>query len=200
MTAYREDLQRLWDLTNGSVASRVLRCWRNPGLHALACHRFGQWLLGQPGWLRWPLELPYQCWYRHIRTAWGIEIGRGAQIGPGCYIVHFGGIFIGHPVVIGSRAMIMQGVTIGQHGAGAPIIGNYVYLGPGAKLYGPIHIGNNVKIGPNAVVHTDVPDSTVLVAPEPLMCTPRRPLDENHSGRLLHAVPGPHSASRVGDL
>jgi acetyltransferase-like isoleucine patch superfamily enzyme len=84
------------------------------------------------------------------------------------HIGHFGGITIG-PATIGRRCSISQGVTIGVSGRGEkeglPTIGDEVYLGPGAKLFGKITIGHSVKIGANAVVYKDVEDNAVIAAP-----------------------------------
>ena len=52
-------------------------------------------------------------------------------------------------------------------GGGAPTIGDNVYIGPGAKIFGAIHIGNNVRIGANCVVFEDVPDNATVVLPKP---------------------------------
>lgn len=97
----------------------------------------------------------------------GISIPFTAQIGKGLYIGHFGGIIIGGEIVMGDFCNLSQGVTIGQAGRGgkqlSPIIGNRVYIGPGAKVFGGIRIGNDVAIGANAVVSDDVPDNGVVV-------------------------------------
>jgi serine O-acetyltransferase len=92
---------------------------------------------------------------------YGISISRDARIGSGLYIGHFGGIDINENVVIGDNCNVSQGVTIGQANrglaAGCPTIGNNVYIGPGAKVIGRIHVGDNAAIGANAVVVKDVP-------------------------------------------
>ena len=88
------------------------------------------------------------------------------MIGPGLYIGHFGGIIVSSAAVIGENCNISHGVTIGAAGTrqrgGVPRIGNNVYIGPGAKVFGRITIGNNVKIGANCVVHKDVPENAVV--------------------------------------
>jgi serine O-acetyltransferase len=164
-TAFHEDLMVVWRMTTGSTVRRVISCLHTPGLHALGCYRFGRWLSAQSVMARILLEPFHFLWFRHVRIAWGIEIGRSAQIGPGCYIGHFGGIIISGNATMGARVYISQGVTIGEH-RGCPTLGDDVYLGPGAKLYGKITIGNNVMIGPNAVVHKDVEENAVVAAPE----------------------------------
>lgn len=95
---------------------------------------------------------------------YGISISPDAKIGPGFYIGHFGGIVVNQDAVIGNNCNISQDVTIGQinrgPAAGCPIIGDDVYIGPGAKIIGRIRIGDRAAIGANAVVIHDVPEST----------------------------------------
>jgi serine O-acetyltransferase len=96
----------------------------------------------------------------------GIEVYPNTQIGKGFYIGHFGGIIINHRAKIGKNCNISQGVTIGQTNrgkhAGTPVIGDNVFIGPGAKLIGGITIGDNVAIGANAVVTKSFPDNSVI--------------------------------------
>lgn len=77
----------------------------------------------------------------------GIVIAAGAQIGKNCFLSHQ--------------------VTIGRNRGGAPVIGDNVYIGPGAKIFGAIRVGNNVRIGANCVVFQDVPDNATVVLPKP---------------------------------
>ena len=100
---------------------------------------------------------------------WGIEISRHAKVAPGLIIggSHFGGITVSGAAVIGRDCTISQNVTIGVSGhgdkAGAPVIGDDVYIAPGARVFGKIVIGDNVKIGANAVVYKDIPDRAIVV-------------------------------------
>ena len=102
-----------------------------------------------------------------IHVLWGIEIPRSAKIGPGLYIGHYGGITVSSIAVIGRDCNLSQNITIGVSGAGqkrgAPTLGDNVYVAPGARLVGKITIGNNVKIGANAVIHKDLPDNAIAV-------------------------------------
>jgi len=105
--------------------------------------------------------------FRFTSLFLGIEVHVKANIGEGMYIGHFGDIHIG-PVTIGKYCNISQGVTIGlgrieTDRYGLPIIGDNVYIGPGAKIFGRIRIGNNVSIGANAVVSKDIPDNAIVV-------------------------------------
>ena len=102
-----------------------------------------------------------------VRVMWGIELPRSATIGPGLYIGHFGGITISPGARIGKNCNISQQVTIGVSGKdgnrGVPVIGDNVYIAPGARLFGKISIGNNCKIGANAVVYKSIPDNAIVV-------------------------------------
>jgi len=101
------------------------------------------------------------------RYKYGIDIPYSTRVGKGLYIGHFGCIFINPDVVLGRNLNISQGVTIGQSSrgkrAGCPIIGDNVYIGPGAKIIGAIRVGNHAAIGANCVVTKDVPDNAVVV-------------------------------------
>ena len=101
-----------------------------------------------------------------MQRHYGIQIPWGTHIGKGFYIGHFGTIVVNGGAVIGDNVNISQGVTIGQTNRGkrkgVPVIGNGVYIGPGAKVIGKVTIGNNVAIGANAVVTEDVPDNACV--------------------------------------
>ncbi len=93
---------------------------------------------------------------------------RHARIGEGILIDHGMGVVIGEATIIGNRVTIYQGVTLGATGNEKqwkrhPTIGNDVVIGSGAKVLGPINIGDNVKIGSNAVVLQDVPSNATAV-------------------------------------
>lgn len=160
------DIMRTYDLTRGGRLKRVLMCLGTPGVHAVTVYRFGQWVRRRSLPVRMCLNPLYLLLYLGIQMIWGIDIPRSAQIGAGLYIGHFGGITISSLTMIGKRCNLSQGVTIGLSGhgdrRGVPAIGNDVYIAPGAKLFGNITIGNNVKIGANAVVACDIPDDAIV--------------------------------------
>lgn len=97
----------------------------------------------------------------------GIEIHPGAKIGRGLLIDHGMGVVIGETTSIGDDCQIYHGVTLGgtgnQQAKRHPTVGNGVMIGAGAKCLGNITIGNNAKIGANAVVITDVPDNSTFI-------------------------------------
>jgi serine O-acetyltransferase len=86
----------------------------------------------------------------------GVSISSDAQIGPGFYIAHFGGVFVGPGVVAGSNLSLSQGVTIGIEKGESPTLGDWVYLAPGVKVFGPVSMGDEAAAGANAVVTKDV--------------------------------------------
>lgn len=104
----------------------------------------------------------------NIARFWtGIEIHPGAKIGRGLLIDHGMGVVIGETAEIGDDCQIYHGVTLGgtgkEHTKRHPTVGNGVLIGAGAICLGNIYIGNNAKIGANAIVVTDVPDNATFI-------------------------------------
>lgn len=114
-------------------------------------------------------------WYRRLSVRLGFSIAPGI-FGPGLAIVHYGLLVVHPDTRIGRNCRIHVGVHIGGAGTldppsgpapNTPTIGDNVYIGPGAKLFGPIVIGDNCKIGANAVVTRSFPDSGLTLAGVP---------------------------------
>ena len=133
----------------------------SPGVYALLFHRCGHFL--------WKMQL---FWLARFISNIGrflthIEIHPGATIGKRFFIDHGVGVVIGATAVIGDDCMLYQGVTLGgtslKQGKRHPSLGNNVVVGAGAKVLGPICIGDNVKIGSNAVVVKDAAANDSLV-------------------------------------
>ena len=140
-----------------------------PGVHALLFHRVSHllWLRG----LKWPARM-----LSHIgRFLTGIEIHPGATIGRRFFIDHGMGVVIGETAEIGDDCTLYHGVTLGgttwNKGKRHPTLGNGVVIGAGAKVLGPIVVGDNARIGSNAVVVDPVPADTTVVG------IPARPVD-----------------------
>jgi len=132
-----------------------------PGLHALLLHRLAHKL-----WLknfRW-LGRTLSTFSRWLT---GIEIHPGAQIGRRFFIDHGMGVVIGETAVIGDDVTLYQGVTLGgtswNKGKRHPTLNNGVVVGAGAKVLGPFEVGENAKIGSNAVVTKAVPAEATVV-------------------------------------
>jgi serine O-acetyltransferase len=113
----------------------------------------------------------------------GIELPCEADVGRNFVIDHFGGIIVSGYAKFGDNCRIRNGVTVGLRRVGekfAPIIGNNVDIGAGAKVLGPIRIGDNSVIGANAVVLDDVPENSIAVG-VPAVIKPRRPDSTGHA-------------------
>src|SRR5512138_552639 len=137
----------------------VLLCY--PGLHAIWAHRISHrlWKSGFKLFARWISQL--------MRGLTGIEIHPGATIGHNFFIDHGMGVVIGETAEVGNNVTLYHGVTLGgtslhktkRH----PTIGDHVVIGAGAKVLGAITIGNNSRIGANAVVVRSTPPDAVVV-------------------------------------
>ena len=132
-----------------------------PGIHAIWGHRMAHWL-----WMhnfkligRWVSQL--------IRNLTGIEIHPGAIIGRGFFIDHGMGVVIGETAEVGEDVTLFHGVTLGgtslNKGKRHPTLGNRVVIGAGAKVLGAITVGDDSRIGANAVVVKSVPANSVVV-------------------------------------
>lgn len=132
-----------------------------PSVHAVNGHRVSSWFYKRN--MFFIARLISQV----VRLFTGIEIHPGAQIGRGLFIDHGMGVVIGETSIIGNDVVIYHGVTLGgtgkDKGKRHPTVGDNVVIGTGAKVLGPINIGNNVKIGANSVVLTDVPAGATAV-------------------------------------
>ena len=137
----------------------VLTCY--PGLHALYIHKLARWFWQHR--LRW-----FGRATSHFgRLLTGIEIHPGAQIGRRLFIDHGMGVVIGETAEVGDDVTLYHGVTLGGTSWGKgkrhPTLGKGVVVGAGAKILGPITIGDGAKIGANAVVVKDVRANAVVV-------------------------------------
>lgn len=101
----------------------------------------------------------------HLLNKWinGCVIGVGASFGPGLVLIHPIGVVINTSVRGGRNVLIESSVVIGDNRGGSPTLGNDVFLGSGAKVIGPLHIGDGARVGANAVVLKDVPSGATAV-------------------------------------
>ncbi|HQC29840.1 MAG TPA: serine acetyltransferase [Methylotenera sp.] len=149
------------------------------GFWVMVVYRFGRWRYGvRPALLRKVFSFIYKILYKMMQILTGIELPCEADIGKNFIIDHFGGIVVSGYAKLGDNCRIRNGVVIGLKNVeeiGAPVIGNNVDIGAGAKVLGKITIGNNVLIGANAVVISDVPDNSIAVG-VPAVIKSRKPI------------------------
>lgn len=132
-----------------------------PGLHAIWWHRVSHklWCANWKWLARWLSTI--------ARWFTGIEIHPGAKIGRRFFIDHGMGVVIGETAEIGDDCTLYHGVTLGgtswNPGKRHPTLGNGVVIGAGAKVLGPLNVGDNARIGSNAVVVKDVPAGSTIV-------------------------------------
>ncbi len=121
------------------------------------------WYRLMQGARRWRLA-PLEMFFNRMNTiCCGCIIGRGAEFGPGFVLVHSIGVVINGSVRGGAGIKIEHQVTIGAEKRASPKIGNDVFIGAGAKVIGPVEIGDGAKVGANAVVVHDVPAFATVV-------------------------------------
>lgn len=141
--------------------------WAAQGFWVMLVYRFGRWRYSvRPALLRKVFSLLYKVLYKFVQILTGIELPCEVIVGRNFVIDHFGGIVVSGYAQFGDDCRIRNGVVIGLKNIAepvAPIIGNNVDIGAGAKILGAIKVGNNVVIGANAVVITDVPDNSLAV-------------------------------------
>jgi serine O-acetyltransferase len=132
-----------------------------PGVHAIWGHRISHWL-----WNR-GARLAARVFAETTRILTGVDIHPGAVLGSGLFIDHATGVVIGETAEVGDDVTIYHGVTLGGSGNDTgkrhPTIGHRVTIGAGAKVLGPIKIGDDSRVGANAVVVKEVPSSAVVV-------------------------------------
>ncbi|RMB58375.1 serine O-acetyltransferase [Tessaracoccus antarcticus] len=134
-----------------------------PGIHAIWFHRVAHLMWRHSPALQ-PLARLISQW---ARFATGIEIHPGAVIGRRFFIDHGMGVVIGETTVVGDDVLMYHQVTLGGRARGRfkrhPTIGDRVLIGAGAKVIGAIHVGDDAKIGANALVVKDVAPHAVIV-------------------------------------
>ena len=147
------------------------------GFWALVVYRFGRWRYAvRPVPLRKLCSLVYRVLYKLVQIVTGIELPCEVELGRNFVIDHFGGIVVSGYARFGDNCRIRNGVVVGLARTDdpcAPVIGDNVDIGAGAKVLGRIRVGNNVVIGANAVVTRDVPDDCIAVG-VPAVVKPRR--------------------------
>ena len=158
-----------------------------PALIAADLRAKSQWCYESTRWTAIAKTLLADCtaamiWYRLMQWArkWRLSplemifnkvnviccnciIGRGAEFGPGFVLIHSTGVVINGQVRGGQHVYIEHQVTIGAERRQSPILGDHVFIGAGAKIVGAVHIGDEARIGANAVVVDDIPAGATAV-------------------------------------
>ncbi len=154
-----ENLREDW-ITYGKDVTRQ-------GLWVMLVYRFGRWRYRvRPAALRVPLSIVYKVLKLASQILTGIDLPCEVTVGRRFRIEHFGGVIISGDAEFGDDCIVRNGVTIGLRRTserGAPVFGSRVDIGTGAVIIGRIRVGDDVSIGANAVVLTDVPSNSIAV-------------------------------------
>jgi serine O-acetyltransferase len=165
-----------------SWAEQHIKVWLQPGMAAVVCYRYRNWVLGvRIPIVRQVLSAFGLAWGYWTAAVTGVDISPLAEIGPG-FVVHTAhGVLVGQ-VTMGSNCIVQSGVAL-TYGTGK--VGNNVYFGPGAKVIGHARIGNNVVVVANSLVMTDVPDNTTVIG---VPARIRLPRGRDDGGRSITRV------------
>lgn len=146
-------------VSDGPVAvSSLTRAILSDGYAVLAMSRVRQFAR------RWHIPIFNRALRLCQMTVYGIEIAKEAELGEGVNFMHTIGVIIGGDARIGDRTIFLGNCTIGNlNGRGYPSIGSDVVIGTGARILGPVTIGDGAKIGANAVVISDVPSGATAI-------------------------------------
>ena len=158
--SFREDIQAVFE-RDPAARSGLEVFFTYPGLHAIWGYRVAHWF--------WTHQMKFIGRALSHLNRWltGIEIHPGARICQSLFIDHGMGVVIGETAEVGCNVTIYHGVTLGgvslQKGKRHPTIGDNVVIGAGAKILGAITVGENSRIGANAVVVKNIPPDSVVV-------------------------------------
>jgi serine O-acetyltransferase len=197
----REDIRAFYD-KDPAAKSTLEIILAYPGFHAVVLHRLAHRL-----YLRQVPVLPRLVSHFN-RWITGIEIHPGAQLGRRLTIDHGMGIVIGETAEVGDDVLLYQGVTLGnarfQRGKRHPTVGNNVVIGAGAKVLGPITVGDGARVAAGAVVVNDVPPNTTAAGVPAKAIRYHNP--DTGETRRLEQMPDPEGdeinalRTRVGEL
>jgi serine O-acetyltransferase len=146
----------LWRYESDRRAA-LLRALAADGTMAMLLYRLMQWA-------RRHRLVPLEYLFNWLNsTCCNCIIGRGAEFGPGFVLIHGTGVVINGQVRGGSNVFLEHQVTIGAERRQAPVLGNDVFVGAGAKIIGAVRVGTGARVGANAVVVRDVPPHSTVV-------------------------------------
>ena len=175
----RKVAERFVEDVDGAIArdpaatSRLEVVLTSPGLHAIWAHRGLHELWKVPGG-----RLPARVLATVTRSVTGVEIHPGARLGRRFFIDHGMGVVIGETAEVGDDVMLYHGVTLGGRSMARvkrhPTVGNRVTIGAGARVIGPVVVGDDTQIGANSVVVKDVPAGAVATGVPAVLRFPKR--------------------------
>ncbi|EJV57849.1 hypothetical protein IEO_04857 [Bacillus wiedmannii] len=155
------DLYRVYG--SKGIKKKIINFLRNPGFKYL-------YLLRKCSYYKGKNMIMYRLYFTLLlryQYKYGLEIMPDTKIGKGFYIGHIGAITVNPKSIIGENVNILKGALLGYNPRGkyqgCPTIGNQVWIGPNAVIVGNITVGNNVVIAPNTLVNRNVPDNSVVV-------------------------------------
>ena len=186
-SAVREDVRCV--LERDPAARNLIEVWTiYPGVQAIALHRVAH-ALWQRGWRYLPRWISFIS-----RAATQVDIHPGARIGARCFIDHGAGVVIGETAEVGDDVTLYHGVTLGGTtwiaGKRHPTLGHHVVVGAGAKILGPITVGDGARVAANSVVIEAVPAGATVVGIPGRVVAPLRAT--THGFDLAHhLIPDP---------
>ena len=182
---WKEDIQSVFERDPAARNTfEILTAY--PGIHAIIFHRMSHrlWNMG----LKWLARILSNL----ARWFTGIEIHPGAVIGRRFFIDHGMGVVIGETAVIGDDCTLYHGVTLGgtswEKGKRHPTLANNVVVGAGAKVLGPITVGEGARIGSNSVVVKDVPEGATVVGVPGKLITPKPQEEGGHREAIAKKI------------
>lgn len=169
------------DLHGHGIRSwRLDMIFRRPELYYQRHLRLVEFLQGRNGLMARVLRIPVRFRLQRLSVRTGISVPPGV-FGPGLSIAHYGSIVVNSKAKVGRYCRIHSATNIGVAKGKTPIIGDYVYIGPGAVIYGGIKIGDYAVIGANSVVNSDVAPNTTVAG------TPARKISDRGSRDIMPA-------------
>lgn len=169
------------------------RPWlKEQSVWAVAVYRFGRRVdRRKPGLRRRWLAKWYWLLHRLVETLIGVSLPKGADIGPGLRIHHFGNVFVHDRARLGANCTLRQGVTIGSRtdNGEPPSVEDDVDFGAYAQVLGPVRIGRGAKIGAMSVVLTDVPAGATAVGVPARILPPKAAPAASEAGGSAMATP-----------
>ena len=184
----RADVARYLVLFDRPVSPyrRMRTVLETEAIWAIAVFRFGQFVYHDANRLTRILLKPFYEWAaKWVGLVVGIHLFPDTTVGPGFYIGHYGGIWISPLATLGANCNIGPGVVIGVAGQGrdkGPVLGDRVWVGPGAVITGEVRVGSGAVIAANSLVASNIPENAVAIG------VPARVISYTGSSKLIRVA------------